>query len=100
MLDGKSGLLNIGHPAERPKYIVSRRRLEWPNGAVGQIFSAEAPDGLRGSQFDAAWADEFCAWNHAEETLSNLRLALRLDCLLYTSPSPRDLSTSRMPSSA
>ena len=27
-------------------------------------------------------------------------LALNLDCLLYTSPSPRDLSTSRMPSSA
>ena len=79
MLEGNSGLLNIGHPAERPKYIASRRRLEWPNGAVGQIFSAEAPDGLRGSQFDAAWADEFCAWNHAEETLSNLRLALRLD---------------------
>ena len=25
---------------------------------------------------------------------------LRKDCLLYTSPSPRDLSTSRMPSSA
>ena len=24
----------------------------------------------------------------------------RYDCLLYTSPSPRDLSTSRMPSSA
>ena len=79
MLEGQSGLLNIGHPAERPKYFASRRRLEWPNGAVGQIFSAEAPDGLRGSQFDAAWADEFCAWNHAEETLSNLRLALRLE---------------------
>ena len=27
-------------------------------------------------------------------------LALVRDCLLYTSPSPRDLSTSRMPSSA
>ena len=26
--------------------------------------------------------------------------ALRYSCLLYTSPSPRDLSTSRMPSSA
>ena len=26
--------------------------------------------------------------------------ALHLSCLLYTSPSPRDLSTSRMPSSA
>jgi phage terminase large subunit-like protein len=79
MLEGQSGLLNIGHPSERPKYIASRRRLEWPNGAVGQIFSAEVPDRLRGSQFDAAWADEFCAWNHAAETLSNLRLALRLD---------------------
>ena len=28
------------------------------------------------------------------------RLALVKPCLLYTSPSPRDLSTSRMPSSA
>ena len=27
-------------------------------------------------------------------------LGLSWDCLLYTSPSPRDLSTSRMPSSA
>ena len=29
-----------------------------------------------------------------------LSLSLSLSCLLYTSPSPRDLSTSRMPSSA
>ena len=28
------------------------------------------------------------------------RYMLLCDCLLYTSPSPRDLSTSRMPSSA
>ena len=27
-------------------------------------------------------------------------VTISLDCLLYTSPSPRDLSTSRMPSSA
>ena len=34
--------------------------------------------------------------------LSNnlINLGLYDDCLLYTSPSPRDLSTSRMPSSA
>ena len=30
----------------------------------------------------------------------NLEAALYQNCLLYTSPSPRDLSTSRMPSSA
>ena len=34
-----------------------------------------------------------------EMTMDELR-AIVYDCLLYTSPSPRDLSTSRMPSSA
>ena len=38
---------------------------------------------------------------YAEETfLGNIFGNWYLDCLLYTSPSPRDLSTSRMPSSA
>ena len=32
--------------------------------------------------------------------LSGFAFALFYTCLLYTSPSPRDLSTSRMPSSA
>ena len=34
----------------------------------------------------------------AEEV--ELEVTDKIDCLLYTSPSPRDLSTSRMPSSA
>ena len=32
--------------------------------------------------------------------INNLRNEIYRNCLLYTSPSPRDLSTSRMPSSA
>ncbi len=92
MLEGESGLLNIGFPSERPKFISSRRRLEWPNGAIGHIFSAEDPDSLRGPQFDAAWADEFCAWNYPEDTLSNLRFGLRLGCetrlVVTTTPRP------------
>ena len=35
-----------------------------------------------------------------EELRNDAFGALAKDCLLYTSPSPRDLSTSRMPSSA
>ena len=31
---------------------------------------------------------------------SKVNITVKWDCLLYTSPSPRDLSTSRMPSSA
>ena len=36
----------------------------------------------------------------AREKLIGQHIGYRYDCLLYTSPSPRDLSTSRMPSSA
>ena len=43
--------------------------------------------------------DEFDARMGAEAVYELLR-TLNIDCLLYTSPSPRDLSTSRMPSSA
>jgi len=78
MIDGNSGLSNIGPEGERPHYEASRRRLVWPWGAVGYVFSSEDPDGLRGHQFDAAWSDELCKWKHAEETWSNLQLALRL----------------------
>jgi len=92
MLEGESGLLSIGHVGERPIFFSSRRRLEWPNGAVGHIFSGEDPEGLRGPQFDFAWADEFCAWNYPKETLSNLRLALRLGgdprLVVTTTPKP------------
>ena len=48
--------------------------------------------------------DEFNNWGLEAKYLKRYRLlnknAVFLVCLLYTSPSPRDLSTSRMPSSA
>ena len=37
------------------------------------------------------------AWEQVVATFGN---GILQDCLLYTSPSPRDLSTARMPSSA
>ena len=92
MIEGESGLLSIGPARERPVYHSSRRRLEWPSGAVGHVFSAEDPDGLRGPQFDCAWADEFCAWSYPDDTLSNLRLGLRLGAaprlVITTTPKP------------
>ena len=57
MLGGPSGLLNLDTWGGQPKYEASRKRIVWPTGAVGYAFSAEDPDGLRGPQFDAAWAD-------------------------------------------
>ncbi|PHR59350.1 MAG: ATP-binding protein [Robiginitomaculum sp.] len=92
MIEGESGLLNIGFPFERPIYESSRRRLVWPNGAIGYVFSSQDPDGLRGPQFDAGWGDEFCAWEYPEDTLSNLRFGLRLGehprLVLTSTPKP------------
>lgn len=79
MLGGDSGLLRAGFRDHRPVYEPTRRRLLFPNGAVGHIFSAHDPDSLRGPQFDCAWGDEFCAWPDPDAVLSNLRLGLRLE---------------------
>lgn len=78
MIDGPSGLRTIAPPDQRPDYEVSRRRLIWPNGAMAYAFSAEDPESLRGPQFHYAWADEFCVWRGAGDTLALLRLGLRL----------------------
>lgn len=57
MIDGPSGIVTISRES-RPRYEPTRRRLLWPNGAVGHVFSSEDPESLRGPQFDAAWCDE------------------------------------------
>jgi phage terminase large subunit-like protein len=66
MVEGVSGLLAVHAHDERPQWIPSRRRLQWPNGALAQVFSAEDPESLRGPQFSAAWCDELAKWRHAD----------------------------------
>ena len=78
MVEGVSGLLAVHLPHERPHWVSTRRRLEWPNGAVAQLFSAENPEGLRGPQFSAAWLDELAKWRHADATFDMLQFGLRL----------------------
>ena len=52
------------------------------------------------SGLNVKWGAENC-FDTPQERYSKLKEGCRdFICLLYTSPSPRDLSTSRMPSSA
>ncbi|MBO9709161.1 MAG: DNA-packaging protein [Caulobacter sp.] len=92
MIEGPSGLRALSGPRFRPRWETSRKRLLWPNGAVAQAFSAEDPESLRGPQFHAAWADEFCAWPKPAETLAMLRFGLRLGAAprlaVTTTPKP------------
>lgn len=75
MIEGRSGLLSVSGNA---KYEPSNHRVLWPGGAVATVLSAEEPDGIRGHQFDAAWADEFCKWPEPDNALDMIRMALRL----------------------
>lgn len=78
MIFGESGILACTPADRRPKWIESKRRLVWPNGAEAQVFSAHDFEGLRGPQFDAAWLDELAKWPRAEEAWDMLQFALRL----------------------
>ena len=53
-----------------------------------------------GSVIDATKAVQMCLWEGAATVPQMRALADRYGCLLYTSPSPRDATLSRMPSSA
>ncbi len=78
MIEGESGLLAIHKKSERPQWISSRKELIWNNGTVGKLFSSANPEGLRGNQFGAAWADEVCKWSNVEQTWVMLQFCLRL----------------------
>jgi phage terminase large subunit-like protein len=78
MIEGPAGLLAIHRGGERPVWSPALRRLTWPNGAVAHAFSSEDPDGLRGPQFDAAWADELAKWRHGQDCWDTLQFGLRL----------------------
>ncbi|MCT4492861.1 DNA-packaging protein [Bosea minatitlanensis] len=92
MIEGVSGLLSIHTRWERPVWQPSLRRLQWPNGAIAQVFSAEDPEGLRGPQFGAAWCDELAKWPNLQECWDMLQFGLRLGELprqvITTTPRP------------
>ena len=78
MLDGESGIMAVSPKAERPHYSPSKKRLTWPNGATGTVYSAEDPEGLRGPQHDGAWADELASWRYPDDTWDNLLFGMRI----------------------
>ena len=74
---------------------LSRRRLEWTNGAVAYAFSAEDPESLRGPQFGCAWSDEMAKWRYAQGDVRHaaIRFAARQQPrqLITTTPRPTAL---------
>ena len=83
--------------------------ISWTSSAIdsnGDVrWSAESSSGVggRSAYENDLEIDSFSVTNHLGNLVSDQFSSMYpfpVDCLLYTSPSPRDLSTSRMPSSA
>jgi len=94
MIEGESGILAICPDNERPVYVSSKRRLEWQNGAVSLIFTADEPERLRGKQHMKVWCDELASWRY-DEAWSQIMFGLRLgdnpQAIVTTTPRPTKL---------
>lgn len=90
MIEGSSGLLSVSPSAV---FEPSNARVLWPSGAVATMLSADEPDSIRGHQFDAAWADEFCKWPKPQEALDMALMAMRLgrDPRMVVTTTPRNI---------
>lgn len=91
MIEGESGILAICARHERPLYVPSKRRLEWPNGAKTLIFTADEPERLRGKQHMKLWCDELASWRRPEafeQAMFGLRLGSAPQVVITTTPKP------------
>ena len=96
------------HESPFGKGVLKPYQLEY-NGVKEDFFTVghghriygEVKDSYTQEEIDMMFEDDFKkAMSGAMELIGNNHPPEVLGCLLYTSPSPRDLSTSRMPSSA
>lgn len=94
MIEGESGIMECCPRHERPIYVPSKRRLEWPNGARSLIFTADEPERLRGKQHKKVWSDEIAAWRYREawdQMMMGLRLGKLPQCVATSTPKPVEL---------
>ena len=93
MIEGESGLKATAPPGFMPRFEPSKRRLTWPNGCLGTVFSAEEPDRLRGPEHAYAWVDEPAHFALIQEVWDNLMFGLRIGSrprvVCTTTPKPR-----------
>jgi phage terminase large subunit-like protein len=66
------------HPEFVPVHWSSKDILEWPNGAITYLFSAEKPENIRSVNLSYAWVDEAAFMDEIETAWMNLTLATRV----------------------
>lgn len=93
-IEGDSGLLNIVPFECIDSWNRSQGEMTFKNGSKIKLFSADAPERLRGPQHHVAWCDELGAWAN-DAALEQLRFGLRLGTapkmIITTTPRPNRL---------
>ena len=77
MLYGPSGIMTLSPPWDQPRYIPSRRRIEWRNGAIARLIYGDTPKTARGPNLGFVLADEVAHWAKCGETWGNIEYTLR-----------------------
>jgi phage terminase large subunit-like protein len=77
MVQGPSGVVATAKLDLAVTWRATSGEVRFPNGAVAQVYSAAAPETLRGPEHHFAWADELGKWRDGA-AWSNLVLGLRL----------------------
>ncbi|MET0310347.1 MAG: terminase family protein [Sphingomonas sp.] len=79
MIEGASGLIAVAREEEQLRWIMQTGEVHFPSGACAYVFSAGAPEKLRGPEHDAAWCDELGKWRAGagEMAWDNLLMGMR-----------------------
>ncbi|MDB5677099.1 terminase family protein [Sphingomonas bacterium] len=79
MVDGPAGVLTVARSRGlEARWWKASGEVRFGNGAIMTVYSAGAPEMLRGPEHHAAWCDEVGKWGHGgEAAFSNLMLGLR-----------------------
>ena len=90
IVEGPSGLKATAPPGMMPAWEVSKRRVEWPNGAHAITFSGEEPESLRGPQCELIIIDELARMRRQQAVFDMAMFGLRLGAyprmLISTTP--------------
>ena len=77
MIEGPSGLLAVARADEDVVWMPTDGVVSFPSGAQAFVYSAAAPEKLRGPEHDFAWCDELAKWGRADAAWDNLMMGMR-----------------------
>ena len=95
MIEGPGGLVAQARCGEPVEWNPTQGIVRFHSGAEAFVYSARAPEKLRGPEHDYAWCDELAKWPRGELAWDNLQMGMRRGTrprlIVTTTPRPTAL---------